>query len=671
MLKLLTGIVLLSMANLANADPRPSDLRLVPFPREISLGTVGLKLQPQMVITAPRSELGRQAAEHLRQELLLIAGAQVEVKSQRGLFQQPWLSLAMKRMSPRKLPGIPGKEQEAYALLVTADSAQVAANSDRGLLHGVQTLRQLIRANLRDGAIPAVEIHDWPALKLRGFSDDITRGPSPTPTILQREVDLSGLLRMNFFTYYLEHQFAFSKHPEIGPNDGSLWPEELKTLVEYARLRGVEIVGNQQSFAHFANILRHEQYKDLRETADVLNPTSENTYQLLDDMYSEQIPLLRSKLFNVCCDETDDLGKGPSGPVVKEIGQGGLYVRHIQRIHKLVSGKYGRRMMMWGDIILKHPDHLKDIPKDTVLLTWGYGPAATFEPQILPFAKAGFDFFVCPGVSCWNLILPDFQNAATNIQNFVRDGAAHGAIGMLNTTWDDDGENLDGYNWHGIAWGAECAWTGSRTSMADFNRRLGAVLFGESGDEFGQAIELLGKTHRLPAYSGMGNGIFWKAELPLANEAATRKNARELLDLTRPAVEHLCRAKAGAKVNADIMDYFIFGAERIRLLATRTLDGFDAVAAYREAQKLAPKDAAPQLQRCRELITGIRQRHSNLATEYARLWNAENRPYALDRVMQRYATLLGRYTELLTKLEAIEEEAATGKPLPAIETLGF
>jgi hypothetical protein len=65
-------------------------------------------------------------------------------------------------------------------------------------------------------------------------------------------------------------------------------------------------------------------------------------------------------------------------------------------------------MMMWGDIILQHPDQLEDVPKDTIMLTWGYDGRANFEEQIVPFAKSGYDFFVCPGVNNWNRILAPF-----------------------------------------------------------------------------------------------------------------------------------------------------------------------------------------------------------------------------------------------------------------------
>ena len=167
-------------------------------------------------------------------------------------------------------------------------------------------------------------------------------------------------------------------------------------------------------------------------------------------------------------------------------------------------------MLMWGDIILQHPDHLREIPKDVIVLSWGYSAEPSFDRAILPFKQSGLEFIVCPGVSNWNRILPDFGTSEVNIHNFVRDGVKNRAIGMLNTTWNDDGETLFGPDWYGLAFGAECAWNGSATSVEQFNRRIGAVLFGETSDHFGQAISLLGRTHTMPNYQSMMDSRFWQ-----------------------------------------------------------------------------------------------------------------------------------------------------------------
>jgi hypothetical protein len=371
---------------------------------------------------------------------------------------------------------------------------------------------------------------------------------------MQREVALGRLLKMNFFTYYLEHQFAFQKHPDIGPKDGSMTSKELKSLINFAANRSTEVIGCQQSFGHFGTILWHDQYKGLRENGDILDQTNEQSYKLLDDLYSEQIPLLKSNLFNVCCDETVGLGTGPSKPLADKIGVGALYARHMERVHELITGKYGKRMMMWGDIVLMHPESLSLIPKDTIMLSWGYSPLESFESAILPFKNSGYQFFICPGISNWSRMIPDFNAAVINIHNYVRDGARLGALGMLNTSWADDGETLFPCNWHGEAWAAECAWNGSTTSIDDFDRRIGGVLFGEKGDHFGQAIRQLSKLHQLPGYDSMMDSRFWQIDscrVPVTREV-TQQQARALLEIVDAALQHLNTAKSQASTLAMV-----------------------------------------------------------------------------------------------------------------------
>ncbi len=559
--------------------------------------------------------------------------------------------------------------EEGYALAVEPDAIRIVAATEAGLFHGIETLCQLIRANREGNRIPCLTIRDWPSLRWRCFQDDLTRGPSTRPDVLLRQLELGAFFKHNLFTYYMEYQYAWKKHPSLGPPDGSLSPEALKWLVEYGRDVHVDILGNQQSFGHFGRILQHPEYAPLRETADVLCPVQEGSYQLLDDLYSEVVPLLPLPFFNVCCDETYGLGEGPSKDLARQIGVGGVYARHLRRIHDLLKDKYGKRMMMWGDIILQHPDHLKEIPKDTIMLTWGYDPRKSFEGQILPFAQSGYDFFVCPGVNNWSRILPDFGATLVNIRNFVRDGVKHGALGMLNTAWDDDGENFNAPSWHGYAWGAECAWNASTTTPDNFNRRIGAVLFGEPGDHFGQAIELLAQTHRLPGMRGMNNARFWQLDLeaPPANVAT----ATRLLALVRPAIDHLLACQHEATANADLLDYFLFGARRMEQIGQRILDTIEAAKAYQDAGELPPAQAGLHVEKAVAIIQKLRDAHAALGRQFTQLWLGENNPYALDWTMRRYEKAVSTYQALLTRLAAARVAAYSGKAIPTAHEIGL
>jgi len=646
-------------------------LRLVPFPRQIGVRKGTFDLKRPLVLEAPEAALP-------------LLGGLIEQECRLAGLQPPRTQALPKgqrfvRLSPK--PGGPPPQvvfdekmtPGGYVLEVGAEVIVCAAPGEEGLFHGVQTLRQLLRANrVEAAALPCVAIRDWPALGWRCFQDDLTRGPSSRLATMKRDVDLGALLKMNVWTYYMEYQYAFRKHPKIGPRDGSLTPADLRALVDYARPRHVAVMGNQQSFGHFTHILKHDEYADLRETGYLLTPANEKTYRLLDDLYSEVIPLLPFEYFNVCCDETWGLGRGPAKALADEIGVGGVYVRHIRRVHDLVKGKYGKRMMMWGDIILQHPKHLDKIPKDVVMLTWGYGAADSFEKQIIPFAKSGYEFFVCPGVSNWSRILPDFGVATTNIRHFVRDGVKHGAAGMLNTAWEDDGEALNAPKWHGHAWAAECAWTGSRTTPADFNRRIGAVLFGEESDRFGKAIELLAQAHRMPGMMGMNNRRFWQDDFgPKRGRKAVAASARRLLEAVQPAIEHLRACRKEAKANAEMLDYFLHGAMRMERIGLRMLAGLEAAELYGQACDAPREKAAALVAKVEAIVRRNRDATSALGKEFRRLWLAESKPYALDRTMGRYAVAVKRYGDLADQLAAARKALAAGKPLPEPSQLGL
>jgi len=648
-----------------------SDLRLVPFPKHAQLQPGTFDLRRPLVLEVPEKG-GDVIASQITQECKRAGLPEPKAPKYRGP-STGFVLRAERSLGTLLDTGFSEEDRpEGYQLFVQPDAILAAALSDTGTWYAAQTLVQLIRANRRDDKLPCLYIHDRPSLRWRCFQDDMTRGPSSKLQTLKFEADLGAYLKFNLMTYYMEYQYAFKKHPKIGPADGSLTPEDLAALVAYAKPRRMDVLGNQQSFGHFSQILKHPEYAALREGSDVVCPVKEETYRLLDDMYGEICPLLPFEFFNVCCDETWELGKGPSKELAAKIGVGGVYVRHIRRIHDLLQTKYKKRMMMWGDIILQHPENLKEIPTDMIMLTWGYDARASFEDQIVPFAKSGYQFFVCPGVSDWSRILPDFEVAKVNIRNFVRDGVKHGAIGMLNTDWEDDGEALKAVKWHADAWAAECAWNASKTPYEAFNRRVGAVLFGEKGDHFGQAVELLAKTHRMAGMRGMNNSRFWENDFaPQRSPQAIQASAERLLAAVRPAIEHLMACRKEAVVNTHILDVYLFGARRMELIGQRMLDGLEAARLYTRAYEGAASDALPLLQKVQFLVRGNRDAHEAVGKQFATLWLSESKPYALDWTTKRYAATVQRFDDLSRKLADAKKAAEAGKPLPRPESLGL
>jgi N-acetyl-beta-hexosaminidase len=165
-------------------------------------------------------------------------------------------------------------DPEGYLLSVTASEVVVGGKSAAGVFYGMQTLKQLVQGESSTAFIQGTKITDWPALRWRAVSDDISRGPVPTVEYIKRQLRTEAMFKLNMHSFYMEHAFAAAGHPLIGPTGGSLTADEIRALVTYAKRYHIELVPEQQTFGHLHKALRLEQYGELAEIphGDVLSP---------------------------------------------------------------------------------------------------------------------------------------------------------------------------------------------------------------------------------------------------------------------------------------------------------------------------------------------------------------------------------------------------------------
>src|SRR4051812_9290050 len=439
-------------------EPAPP-LRLVPSPQHVESTPGAFRISPgsRIVLERPDSADDRFASQQLIDEAKTSLNVDLRVDTS---SEAPSIYIGAYRNNrdvqqlAAQLANHDTAHLEGYVLIVQPERIILSAESPAGTFYGVQTLKQLIRANGDPSTreIPCCRVVDFPALRYRAWQDDISRGPIPTMDFIKREIAQCAELKYNAFTLYTEHVFRLRKHPDLAPADG-ITADQVRELVAFAKPYHVEIIGNFQSFGHFHNILTTPGYEFLGDDDWSLSPAKEAAYKFLFEAFKEVVPAYESKLFNINCDEVS-IGKGESKALVDRIGLEGVYAQHINRVVDLLK-PYDKTAMMWGDIAAQHPKIVPQLPKDLIVLSWGYGAEQSFDKDIEPFTKLGYQFWVCPGVSNWSRIYPDFATAVINISNYVRDGVRNGTNGMLNTTWDDDGETFFNYHWYPIAWGAE------------------------------------------------------------------------------------------------------------------------------------------------------------------------------------------------------------------------
>lgn len=462
--------------------PSPS-LHLIPAPRSLKRHPGSLRLDSirEIVITGKGVEGTLVAAQQLAAAIGGAIGAQ-PVVVERGRARSGAALLHVKPRGPRG----------AHQVVSSGDGVSVTGDAE-GVFHGVQTLRQIIA---QSGArLPLLKIEDSPDFAARGFYHDVTRGKVPRLDTLMALVEKMAHYKLNQLQLYIEHTFAFRDHPDIWAGSDPLTPDDIVALDEYCARNHVELVPSLSTFGHFYTALVSPSKQHLNElpidgsrlpfswwdrmghyTLDCLNPES---LELVRGMIHEMRPLFRSKLFNICCDETFDLGRGRGAAAAAALGTGRLYTDFLLKIMACVR-EAGAVPMFWGDIIGNHPELVSRIPVDAIALDWSYS-ADIHESKSRLFKRARRRFYVCPGTSGWDRWMTDVNTASENITRFAQRGLRDGAIGLLNTDWGDCGHvNALGNSLHGMLLGAACAWNTRGTHQHDFDRAFDAHEFGST-----------------------------------------------------------------------------------------------------------------------------------------------------------------------------------------------
>src|SRR6185312_13981525 len=377
-----------------------------------------------------------------------------------------------------------------------------------GLRAAMATLRQLKREYGR--RLPHVSIRDWPDFGRRGVMLDVSRGRVPKLETLLNLAERLADFKINELQLYTEHTFAYRKYKSVWDGWGALTGEEIRRLDARCRELGIDLVPNQNSFGHLRYFLEHPRVRKLAEVAEpyedasktfvrrpsTLAPNHPGTIPFLRGLFDELLPNFSSKCFNVGCDETWDLGRGQSKKICAANGKGVVYLDFLKGVQREVSQR-GKRMMFWGDIILKYPKLIAKLPGDIIALNWGYEANHPFDKETALFAKSRIPFYVCPGTSTWMTLVGKHDNALKNLRRAAAAGRKNGAIGFLNTDWGDGGHPQPlAVSWLPLAAGAAMAWCGKTFDETTMLRALSRDVFQDPTQSVAKAAWALGLAHR-------------------------------------------------------------------------------------------------------------------------------------------------------------------------------
>lgn len=286
---------------------------------------------------------------------------------------------------------------EGCALRIDTDRITLSGGSYGGVFNGIQSLLQLLPAQVYAKSlhlpvsVGCCEAVDAPRFDYRGLSLDVARTWIPADRV-KRYIDLLAYHKINKLHFHLTDdegwRIELKSHPEFARTGGfrggdspvhpryakfdEKWggyytQRELRDIVEYARIRNIEVIPEIDMPGHSKALgaIRHDILCDfVPDTArtnglDIRNvwcAAKESNYALIDDIIREVSTIFTSKYIHIGGDEVDmsQWRKCPDCQRLKrEKGLNGekqIEDYFIARVTAILA-KYGKVPAVWNEAV--------------------------------------------------------------------------------------------------------------------------------------------------------------------------------------------------------------------------------------------------------------------------------------------------------------------------------
>jgi N-acetyl-beta-hexosaminidase len=348
--------------------PHTSSTALIPRPASLGTRSGHFTLTGDTVIVTDDAsrETAKQLAAYLKPATTWTIPIQLE-------FNGSATAIALAQDA-----GLADLGDEGYFLEASPRKIQLKAPTQAGLFYAVQTLRQLLPAQVysRQGvgdvvwSIPCVKIKDFPRFGWRGLMLDSGHDFQNLPFVY-KFIDAMAAHKFNVFHWHVTDLGTWSievkKYPKLldsstrgrGVKPGHYTQEQIRQVVQYAADRHITVVPEIDMPGHSVPaLLAYPELKCPLRGGQIWQYCvgNEKTYEFLEDVLSEVLDLFPSKFIHIGGDECPK-DRWQQCPLC----QAKMKAEHLQneqelqsyfikRIEKFLDSR-GRRLIGWDEIL--------------------------------------------------------------------------------------------------------------------------------------------------------------------------------------------------------------------------------------------------------------------------------------------------------------------------------
>ena len=475
-------------------------LNLMPVPAELTPGEGKFRLADDFTITVsgPASDRAYNGATRMLRRL---SGRTGLFFHQDFIGPEDTASTAPLELKWSRAGQVILGENESYTLEVTADDITLSAETDIGILRGMETLLQLLAADREGYYFPAIRIEDTPRFPWRGLLIDVSRHFMPVD-VIKRNLDGMAAVKLNVLHWHLSENQGFRVESKTYPklhqlgSDGLYYTQEqIKDIIAFADARGIRVMPEFDIPGHATSWL--VAYPELASAPGpytierkfgifdpTMDPTRETTYAFLDAFFKEMSALFPDQYLHIGGDEVEGSQWEANADIQAFMREHQLSDNEAlqsyfnQRILKILT-KYDRKLIGWDEIF--HPA----MPTNIVIHSWR-GQKALGEA-----ARQGYQGILSNGYYI-DLIQPTdyhYLNDPIPPQTDLTVEEQANILGGEATMWAEfiTPETIDSRIWPRLAAIAERLWSPADVRDVDgMYRRLDVISF---------QLEELGLTH--------------------------------------------------------------------------------------------------------------------------------------------------------------------------------
>jgi len=549
------------------------------------------------------------------------------------------------------------QKEQGYILEIKDNKCTIQAETEQGIYYGIQTLIQLLD-NLESNAIlPEITIIDYPLLKIRGISDDITRGQIPTVENVKKLIDLLSHYKMNFYFIGYESEFLKNdEHPAIYKTLEHLTKEEIEELQKYAKQHFIELIPFFQVLGHYDNILTLPDYIDLAEFPGsyCLNVSDENNVRkFLESIIKNIANTFETNYIHIGGDESWDFGIYKSKNLVKQKGIANTYLEHYLWVYNTIK-KYGKsQMLIYHDIIVHYKKFLENFPKDVIMFFWKYFTASKmFFKKAKQLKNYGFSVIVSPTIYNWSRHFPDLGMAYNHIYSLYEYAKKNELLGGITSQWGDYGhEDLRPNHCYGYIFSAAVLW--SDIDLNYFKQAMIYQLFGikKNRDKLIKIIDILSSINnqffKLPPFFFIK---FWEHPFLHKNPKINIKKYNKIEGKSQRIFKLLDEVKDDIIRNRELIDYLELATKLASFIALKFKTTYNISKTLLSEQILDnPGVKEGIVKEIKYLIKLL----DELKEKYKELWLKCAKPNGLKRILYYFNTLKHYY---LVKIDEINKD---------------